>query len=317
MLCTRRDLIRISAAAICGAALGRRSVSAQERANLGHNRLVLLGTRGGPFVSGYSPGPSANLLVYNGIPYVIDTGFGVTFKLIEAGVPLAMLRYIFITHHHSDHNLELGPLLYNSWIAGLRTPIDVYAPIGLKTLLTKYWESNAYDLGIRIADEGRQDPRRLVIAHEYSEGSILTNPDVKVSALRNIHPPVKESYALKFDFGTKTVVFSGDTTYFPPLAEFAKGADYLVHEVLYGPALDAMVGRRPNAGRLKGSIMSHHTLAEDVGRIAARAHVKALVLNHFVPGDDPSLTPNKWSDAVRRTFSGEIVVGRDLLQLPL
>lgn len=317
MLYTRRDLIRTSAAAICGAVFGCRSVSTQERVSLGNNRLVLLGTRGGPFISGYSPSPSANVLVYNGVPYVVDTGYGVTFKLIEAGVPLARLRYIFITHHHSDHNLELGPLLYNSWAAGLRTPVDVYAPVGLKTLLTKYWESNAYDLETRIVDEGRPDLRRLVVAHEYTEGLILTNPDVKVSALRNIHPPVTESYALKFDFGTKTVVFSGDTTYFPPLAEFAKGADYLVHEVLYGPALDAMVSRRPNAERLKASIMSHHTLAEDVGRIAANAHVKTLVLNHFVPGDDPSLTPRKWSDAVRTTFRGKIVVGRDLLQLPL
>lgn len=314
---TRRDLIRTSAAAICGAVFGCRSVSTQERVSLGNNRLVLLGTRGGPFISGYSPSPSANVLVYNGVPYVIDTGYGVTFKLIEAGVPLARLRYVFITHHHSDHNLELGPLLYNSWAAGLRTPVDVYAPVGLKTLLTKYWESNAYDLETRIVDEGRPDLRRLVVAREYTEGLILTNPDVKVSALRNIHPPVTESYALKFDFGAKTVVFSGDTTYFPPLAEFAKGADYLVHEVLYGPALDAMVSRRPNAERLKASIMSHHTLAEDVGRIAANAHVKTLVLNHFVPGDDPSLTPRKWSDAVRTTFRGKIVVGRDLLQLPL
>lgn len=317
MLYTRRDLIRTSAAAICGAVFGCKSVSTQERVSLGNNRLVLLGTRGGPFISGYSPSPSANVLVYNGVPYVVDTGYGVTFKLIDAGVPLARLRYIFITHHHSDHNLELGPLLYNSWAAGLRTPVDVYAPVGLKTLLTKYWESNAYDLETRIVDEGRPDLRRLVVAHEYTEGLILTNPDVKVSALRNIHPPVTESYALKFDFGAKTVVFSGDTTYFPPLAEFAKGADYLVHEVLYGPALDAMVSRRPNAERLKASIMSHHTLAEDVGRIAANAHVKTLVLNHFVPGDDPSLTPRKWSDAVRTTFRGKIVVGRDLLELPL
>lgn len=317
MLCTRRDLIRTSAAAICWAALGHRSLWAQERINLGNNQLVLLGTRGGPFISGYSPSPSANLLVYNGMPYIVDTGYGVTFKLIEAGVPLAKLRYVFITHHHSDHNLELGPLLYNSWVAGLRIPVDVYAPVGLKTLLTKYWQSNAYDLETRVADEGRPDPRGLVIAHEYSEGSVLANPDVKVSALRNIHPPVTESYALKFVFGAKTVVFSGDTAYFPPLAGFAKGADYLVHEVLYGPALDAMVSRRPNAERLKASILSHHTLAEDVGRIAAQAQVKTLVLNHFVPGDDPSLTPDKWIDAVRRTFSGKIVVGRDLLQLPL
>jgi ribonuclease BN (tRNA processing enzyme) len=294
------------------------SASAQQQpADLGNDRLVLLGTRGGPFVSAYAPSPSANLLVHKGVPYVIDTGYGVTFKLLEAGMRLPALRYVFITHHHSDHNIELGPLLYNSWAAGLRTPVDVFAPIGLKVLISGYWESNRYDLETRISDEGRPDLRTLVTAHEYSEGSVLSTQDVKVSALRNIHPPVTESYALKFELGTKTVVFSGDTTFFPPLAEFAKGADYLIHEVLYGPALDALVSRRPNAERLKASILSHHTLAEDVGRIAAQANVKTLVLNHFVPGDDKSLTPQIWSDAVRTTFGGKIVVGRDLLQLPL
>lgn len=52
--------------------------------------------------------------------------------------------------------------------------------------------------------------------------------DVKVTALRNLHPPVTESYALKLEFPGKTVVFSGDTAYFPPLAAFAKGAGILI-----------------------------------------------------------------------------------------
>jgi ribonuclease BN (tRNA processing enzyme) len=146
---------------------------------------------------------------------------------------------------------------------------------------------------------------------------VFANADVKVTALRNLHPPVAESYAFRFELGGKVVVFSGDTAYFPPLAEFAKGADYLVHEVLYGPALDALVGRRPNAATLKKSIMSHHTLAEDVGRIAAAANVRTLVLNHFVPADDKLLTPKMWIDAVRTTFRGRIVLGADMLRLPL
>jgi ribonuclease BN (tRNA processing enzyme) len=163
----------------------------------------------------------------------------------------------------------------------------------------------------------RAAPRELVAAHEFREGLVLAHDDVRVTALQVIHPPVTESYAFKFELGDKTVVFSGDTAFFPPLAEFAKGADYLVHEVLYAPALDALVRRRPNADRLKASLLSHHTRAEDVGRVAAMANVRTLILNHFVPLDDKTLTPDVWSDAVRMTFGGNIVVGRDLLQLPL
>jgi ribonuclease BN (tRNA processing enzyme) len=75
--------------------------------------------------------------------------------------------------------------------------------------------------------------------------------------------------------------------------------------------------RRPNAAKLKASIMSHHTLAEDAGKIAKAANVKNLVLNHFVPPDDRTLTDQVWINAVRGTFSGNIIVGKDLLQIDL
>jgi ribonuclease BN (tRNA processing enzyme) len=314
---SRREFIRYSSLA-----LGSTSIDfpfASKLSILGNqngNRLVLLGTKGGPFISSYIPSPSANVILYRSIPYIIDTGYGVTFKLIEAGINLSSLNYIFITHHHSDHNLELGPLLYNAWIAGLSTVVNIYAPPGLNALLDSYWKSNRIDIETRIKDEARPDIRKMIKAHEYKEGIILTNPDSVVTALRNIHPPMKESYALKFKFGDKIIVFSGDTTYFPALAEFASGADYLVHEVMYGPAVEALAKRRPNATGLKESILSHHTLAEDVGRIASQAKVKTLVLNHFVPGDDKSLTDQVWIDAVRTNFSGKIIVGKDLLSIP-
>jgi len=281
------------------------------------DRLILLGTQGGPFIRSYKQTPSANLIVYKSTPIVVDTGFGVTFKLLDAGINLPSIKYIFITHHHSDHNLELGPLLYNAWINGLKEPIHVYAPPGLKDLLSFYWESIKFDIETRMNDEGRPDIRVLIETHEYSEGNITSNSDFEVTALKNIHPPVVESYALNFNLGNKKIVFSGDTAYCPALATFASNADYLVHEVMYVPAVEELVKRRPNAMKLKESILSHHTSAEDAGKIANLARVKTLVLNHFVPSDDKSLTDQVWLNAVKTTFSGNIIVGKDLLQLAL
>ncbi len=189
-------------------------------------------------------------------------------------------------------------------------------PIGNPSV-SIYWQSERFDIETRIADEGRPDLRKLVRAHTFAQGPVFAGEDVRVTALRNVHPPVVESYALKFAFGGKTIVFSGDTAYFPPLADFAKGADILVHEVMYGPALEALVQKNPNAATLMAHLKASHTLAEDVGRIAAAAEVKTLVLNHFVPGDDKSVTPEVWTEAVRKTFAGNIVVGRDLLEVPL
>lgn len=315
---SRRGFATASAAS-CLALLGDRAFAHRPASQLGSDRLVLLGTRGGPAITGYRPTPSSNLIVYKGVPYVIDAGYGASLKLIEAGIPLRALRYIFITHHHSDHNLDLGPMLYNAWASGLTGPVDVFGPKGLDALLRAYWESNIFDIETRIADEGRPDLRRLVIAHEFGEGLVFARGDVKVTSLRVLHPPVTESYALRFELGSKVVVFSGDTAYFPPLATFAKNADYLVHEVVYPAALGTLLSERPNVdrARLKASILSHHTTPENVGRIAAKAGTKAVVLNHFVPADDKALPPETWERGVRSTYAGKIIVGQDLMTLPL
>jgi glyoxylase-like metal-dependent hydrolase (beta-lactamase superfamily II) len=183
---------------------------AQER-KLGPNRLVLLGTRGGPRITGYAPSPAANLIVWDNVPYVVDTGYGATFKLVEAKFPLPALRYTFITHHHSDHNAEFGLLVYNAWASGLHTPIDAYGPAGMAALAQGFWDAYKFDIDTRIVDEGRPDLRKLVKVHEYAEGPVMAAGDVKVTALRNVHPPIAQSFALKFEFPGKTIVFSGDT----------------------------------------------------------------------------------------------------------
>jgi ribonuclease BN (tRNA processing enzyme) len=296
--------------------LGRRAAG-QAAPNLGPNRLVLLGNKGGPAIRAYAPSPSANLLVWNNVPYVIDAGYGVTFKLVEARFPLPSLRYVFITHHHSDHNLETGPLAYNAWGVGLKTPVDIFGPNGADALIDGFFAGSKFDIETRMADEGRPDLRKLVTTHTYSEGKVFADHGVTVTALRNKHPPIVDSFALKFDLGGEVIVFSGDTTYFPPLAEFAKGADILVHEVAYAPALEALAARNPNGATLLDHLKAAHTMTDDVGRIAKAAGVKTLVLNHFVPADDKNLTDELWTRAVRTTFDGPIIVGHDLLEIPL
>lgn len=286
--------------------------------DLGPDRLVLLGNKGGPSIRFYAPSPSSSLLVVKGVPYIIDAGYGATFKLVEAGFPLGALKTIFITHNHSDHNLEAGILPYNAWAISLKTPVDIYGPPGIEGVVRGAMDANTFDIETRIGDEGKPDLRKLVTAHPIGEGEVLRNADVTVTAMRVKHPPIVDAFAFKFAFaGGKTIVFSGDTTYFPPLADFAKGADILVHEVAFEPALRALAQRNPNAATMLDHLKASHTMTEDVGRIATAAGVRTLVLNHFVPADDKSLTEEKWRAEVAKTFAGSIIVGRDLLTIPL
>lgn len=279
-------------------------------------RIILLGTKGGPSVGTAGRSNPATLVLINDVPYLVDCGYGASRQLKTAGISLNRLRYIFISHHHSDHNLEFGPLLYNAWITGNPTRVDAYGPPGLTAMARDFFNYQKFDIDTRIDDEGRPDPRKLLTTHEFSKaGNVLVNDDVKVSACLVRHPPIAQSYAYRFDAKDRSVVISGDTAYAPELAEFAKDADVLVHEVMYLPGVETLIKQLPNAQRLREHLMASHTLPEDVGKIAAQAGVKTLVLSHFVPGDDPSITDEQWSEGVRKHFKGTIVVGKDLMEI--
>src|SRR5467141_678915 len=279
-------------------------------------RLVLLGTGGGPRVIPNGRAKSANLIVANGVPYVVDCGSGVSQQLVRAGVPLNTLRYVFITHHHSDHNLDYGNLVYDGWVAGLRAPVDAYGPPPIKAMTEAYWQLNRFDIETRIGDEGRPDLRKLVTAHEFAEpGLVMQNADVKVSATRVRHPPIVHAYAYRFDAPDRAIVISGDTTYSPELIALAKGADVLVSEVMHLAGLENLLKKVPNAATLREHLLASHIVTEDLGKLAAAAGVKTLVLTHFVPPDDNSITDDMWTEGVRKHYKGEIIVGRDLLEI--
>ena len=308
----RREFLAASATISLSAMLPRLGLSQQSQST----RIILLGTKGGPRVGEAGRSNPSTVILINDTPYVVDCGYGVSRQLMAAGIPLNKLRYLFITHHHSDHNLEYGALLYNAWITGLPIRVDAYGPVGLRRMTQEFFNYQKFDIDTRIVDEGRPDPRKLVVAHEFNTpGLVMQNADVKVTAFRVRHPPIRQAYAYRFDAKDRSVVISGDTAYVPALATFARGADVLVHEVMYLPGVENLIRRLPNAKRLREHLMAAHTLPEDVGRVAARAGVKTLVLSHFVPGDDPSITDEQWAEGARRHFKGRIIVGRDLMEI--
>lgn len=278
-------------------------------------RLILLGTGGGPRPRKENVS-ACQVIVVNDALYVVDCGDGVARQLVSAGLSLPKLRHVFITHQHSDHNADYGNLLLLSWASGLRTRVDTWGPPPLEKMTRLFFEMNAYDIDIRIADEGRVPLVPLVHPHELSEpGVVMRDENVRVTCTLVDHPPVKPALAYRFDTADRSIVISGDTNRSENLVQLARGADVLVHEALYVPAVDRLVARVPNAATLKKHIIDSHTAVEDCARVATAAGVKTLVLSHLVPADDPTVTEQTWLEAARPHFSGRIVVGRDLMEI--
>ncbi len=278
-------------------------------------RLILLGTRGGPRPSGERYAPSQVILV-DDVPYVVDCGNGIAWRFTAAKLRLDRLRYVFVTHHHSDHNADYGNLVLLAWAGGLKTRVDTYGPPPLQKMTRLFFEMNAYDIDTRIEDEGRPPLVPLVHPHEITHGGLVMQDErVKVTAALVNHPPVVPAFAYRFDGPDRSIVISGDTTPSDSLVQLAKGAHVLVHEVMYLPGLDALLRANTNASTLREHLLASHTTTEQVGEIAAKAGVKTLVLSHLVPGDGVGITDEQWTEAPRKHFGGEIIVGRDLMEI--
>ena len=280
-------------------------------------RLILLGTAGGPAIKKLRSQP-ANALIVNGAVYIVDAGNGVAQQIAQTDIQPRAVKAVFITHLHSDHVADYGTLLLRIWQSGLRTPIETFGPKPLEAMTASYMQYMDWDIQLRVRDEGRPPFASLVKAHDIAHaGVIYRDENVKVTAAEVPHGAAKPAYAYRFDTPDKVVVFSGDTSKSESLVKLAEGADILVHETLSLEGVDAAV-KATDAGNeaLKRHIIEAHTPAEEVGEVATAAHVRKLVLTHFVPTGNPAFDkPELWIEKVRKTYKGEVIVGEDLLEI--
>lgn len=274
--------------------------------------IALLGVKGGPAIRPGSSMPTSYLLKIAGKTILVDAGLGAARGVCNQGVELSEIDMILVTHLHSDHYLELGPFLHTAWVAGLNRPIPVIGPFGLADYWQGFLTSMRFDVALRIEDEGRCDLNNLADLKVMQDAVIFDEDALNVTAMRNAHPPIEDSYALRFEANGKRLVLSGDTAFMPEMIDFAKGADLLVHEAMLVSGVEALCGRTKNSDeRLRAHLLRSHTSAEDVGRIARDAGVKQLALNHFVPDGDPDFTDAHWEAAVRKFWAGPLLLGKD------
>ncbi|GAB3264642.1 MBL fold metallo-hydrolase [Arthrobacter pigmenti] len=275
--------------------------------------LTLLGTAGGPTpkMSRSAPAQAINI---DGQVFVIDCGNGVARQYTRAGLDFDHLDGVFITHHHSDHNADYGNLLMLAWGANLNHEVSTYGPPPLTSMTREFLSMNRVDIETRIADEGRPPLEPLINPREITKPGIVHQSDtVTVTAALVNHPPFEVALAYRFDTADRSIVISGDTAESSALIELAQGADILVHEVLYEPALDWIL-QRTNGTALKQHLLDSHTTVDRVGKVAQAANIKNLVLSHFVP-TDAGITDETWKKEALQGFNGKVIVGSDLMTL--
>lgn len=361
-----------------GAAHGKTTATQRSQAEAparvnASTKVVLLGVGGGPPAKRRQQGISQAVVVGENV-YVVDCGTGLFNQLYKAGligpVELNRIRNVFLTHMHSDHTADYFSFLLLGWpqeneihTYGPGRPkqlprsfapepeggFQIVDPLGITPVpgiedMTRFSTAAfAYDINVRIRDEGRREMTNYVIPHdidlpegvgddyiyeETDKGIVGTAPEmepfevlpkddngVSVKAILVNHAPVFPSFAYRFDTPDGSIVISGDTSPSNNLIKLAQGADILVHEVLHRPSIEKIVpGNIPNRDALLSHIYTSHTSSVDVGKVAREANVKKLVLTHFIPSD--GIVPDEiWRNDVSKNFDGEVFVGKDLLEV--
>jgi len=223
---------------------------------------------------------------------LFDIGPGTLRQLSRVGIGHHRIALIFITHFHPDHTADLIHFLFatkNPRVLDKREPFMIIGPRGLPGFIERLQKAYGKWLDVpnelmRIEELDTQKPAK----ESYHGFEVQSQP------LR--HTAQCLAYRVWGPLG-KSFVYSGDTGFCGELIDLARDCDLLILEASF-----------PEGEEVEG-----HLTPSLAGQIASLARASRLVLIHFYP----EVLATDITKACRRTYSGELILGRDLLHLSL
>ncbi|HEX4409694.1 MAG TPA: MBL fold metallo-hydrolase [Xanthobacteraceae bacterium] len=290
--------------------------------------LITLGTAGGP-VPQAKRAQSSNLLVVNGALYLIDAGGGVTGRIVQSGNSFRAASKIFITHAHSDHTAGLATLLVSEW-EQQAPPIDVYGS-GVEALVKGAIDYLMPNADIRWSEGKKRPMTETFRGHDVQPGVVYQDANVKVTAVENTHFHFQpndpaygkyKSYSYRFETPDRVVFFTGDTGPSDAVVDLAKGADLYVTETTSPEDVVELFKKngtwQSKSDAEKEGFLRHmheeHVTPEDIGKMAAKAGVKAVVMSHIGPSVKPDDDYQRYVDEAKKYYSGPITLAKDLMR---
>ncbi len=273
-------------------------------------QVTLLGT-GNPRPTMDRFGPA--ILVEAGeTTLLVDAGRGAIQRLFQIGsaAEVRAVDLVLFTHLHSDHVVGFPDLWLTGWIFGRDRPVAVMGPPGTESMCRHLEQAFAFDKKARENDEGYHAEGILLDVKDVPPGIVYERDGLKVTAFAVDHGGgVAPAYGYRVDYRGRSAAFSGDTRYYEPIVEAARGVDVLVHEVI-SPEVE--LRRAQVDENAIDRVIAHHASPEQVGRIFAQVKPRLAVYSHIVPS--PAVAEDLLPPT-RETYDGPLAVGYDLMTI--
>lgn len=220
---------------------------------------------------------------------LIDTGSGTIIlrQLQQAGIDLARIRHIIVSHRHFDHAGGLAPLLV-ALVPIATAAVTVHAAPetlrGLRDLLALTIPGVEDWLGPRLR------------WHELTPEKVITIGDATLTPFAVEHGI--ECIGMKIVQAGRSVVFTADTKPCPNVVRWATNADLLIHEAY---DLHAAAESAHTFG---------HSTATDAGSVAHAAAAHHLLLTHL--RSSQFIEPLALAAEAARAYGRPVAVANDL-----
>lgn len=291
--------------------------------------FTILGTQGGPITAPNRSQP-ANLLTINGIQTLVDVGDGTAGQLSKLRLQAMDIDNILISHLHFDHMGGLQAVIGLRFQTNSPKPLQIYGPPGTDVLVKGIISSMAPAMEANYGVPGQPaiTEDQLVNTHMVRSGDEFMLGDTTVKVAKNTHYSFKpnspednkfQSLSFRFETPDKVIVYTSDTGPSVEIEKFSNGADILISEMMDVDLTIKLIRMNDKnisekqLNDIKYHFSKHHLTPRELGRMAANAQVKELVVTHLAPGG--AMTEKHleaYADKIAAEFSGKITLANDM-----
>jgi ribonuclease BN (tRNA processing enzyme) len=226
---------------------------------MGNFSLTVLGA--GTMVPTKERGPAGFLIKVSGKKFLVDAGHGVIRRMVDFGLNLQDIDYIFISHFHTDHFGDAFNLIHTRWVddtykGNAHKKLIFFCPKGTKERF-KLWRK------IYWVEPGEQYPL------EFLEGPRKIKLDkIQLEIFPVNHVKWFSSVGIVIKFDGKKIVYTGDmgsSHDFNQLVKIVKKANLLITEASY-----------------ENPTPNHYTV-EQIKKLSNKSKVSKVLVVHVRP----------------------------------